>query len=576
MQIKKVLSLFLCWTLLTGMTAGCGNKEPAETQQSTSPEQSISESSDAEEDTPIKKGPTLVSVDSEEAVTAVLAENTVSLANALPAAAWNDLPVWNGVTLPNMQQYDWLAYEQPQEFSREDVENIAALGFNFIRVPLDARLYFDMDDPAQVRLDRLLNLDDLISWCAKFGIHLCPDMHFGFGFTTDEDDTNDTIWENEEEQRIFIAFWDLLANRYQDVPSNLLSFNLINEPRGNVTEEQYADLMRKAISAIREYSPERLIFVDMLETARKPIYSLAEDKVAQSFHFYEPPLFTGGGAAWPMYNCGGFIRAENDVCSFNLAGDLSAGTEIQFSINSMHLNGRLIVEADGEKIYERDFGKDEVGQNGCLAVYEEGTMGEYRDYDLSCTAVLEKDASRVEIYTEGDCRWFGLGSLQVSIGEETYAFGPLDNAALLPEGKTMDDSSNPDIVFHEDGSVTDDGDLFFNIVDKEYISSRFAEYKAFTEETGVEVMMQEFGVWYEADYADTLAWFEDLLSAANENDLNWCGWDYFGVYSFYAVNDYEMRQGATYEPFSNGHIATELYDVFKSNLIVNNLMPREG
>lgn len=271
-----------------------------------------------------------------------------------------------------------------------------------------------------------------------------------------------------------------------------------------------------------------------------------------------------------MYYCGGFIRAENEVCSFDLAGDFPAGTKIQFSISSMHLSGKLIVEADGEKIYEWIFGEDEVGQNGCLAVYEEGTIGEYRDYGLSCTEILEKDASKAEIYTEGDCCWFWLSSLQVSIGDQIYAFEGRDNAAFLPEGTTMDDSCNPNIVFNKDGSVTDDGDLFFALFDKEYISNRFAEYKTITEETGVEVMMQEFGTWYEADYADTLVWFEDLISAANENGLNWCGWDYFGAYSFYAVNDYEMRQGATYEPFSNGYIATELYDVFKSNLTVGN------
>lgn len=129
-----------------------------------------------------------------------------------------------------------------------------------------------------------------------------------------------------------------------------------------------------------------------------------------------------------------------------------------------------------------------------------------------------------------------------------------------------EDSLNPHIVFHDDGSVSDDGDLYFSVVDKEFISRRFAELKAFSEETGVAVMLQEFGVRYEADYDDTLGWFEDMLSAANENGLNWCGWDYFGAYSFFAVND-EIRQGATYEPFSYGMIATELYDVFKSHLL---------
>lgn len=553
--------------MLTGLTAGCGTQEPAETQDSASSDQKTSEDSNIEESVSTEREPTLVSVNSEEAITAFLAEDTVALAEALPAAAWNDLPVWNGVTLPNMQQYDWLVCEQPQVFSREDVENIAALGFNFIRVPLDTRLYFDLNDPSKVRLDRLMNLDDLISWCAEFGIHLCPDVHFGFGFTTDEDIFNDTIWENPEEQDIFVSFWELMANRYKDVPNNLLSFNLMNEPAPNVTEEQYVALMRKAISAIREYTPERLIFADMLMTATVPVYSLAEDQVAQSFHFYEPPAMTAGSGSWPMYTCGGFIEREGETCSFSLTGNFPAGTTLDFAVNSIHGNGRLVVEADGENVYEWEFGKDAVGENGCTAVNEEGTVGENRDYDFSYAAHLEEDVSQIEVYAEGGCGWFGLSALKLITEEKTYCFQPLDNPALLPDGTTADDCRNPDIVFDEDGSVRDDGDLYFSLVDKEYMSRRIAEYKAFTEETGAEVMMQEFGVWYEADYEDTLAWFEDLLSAANENELNWCGWDYFGVYSFYTVNDYEMRQGAAYEPFSNGQIATELYEVFKDHLV---------
>ncbi len=514
----------------------------------------------------------LVALDSEEARTPVLADNTIALANELPAAAWNDLPVWNGVTLGNMQQYDWLVCGQPQVFSKEDVENIAALGFNFIRVPLDTRLFFDMDDPSKVRLDRLQNLDDLISWCAEYGIHLCPDVHFSFGFTTDENIYNDTMWNNPQEQEIFIEFWNLMANRYKDVPSNLLSFNLMNEPTNNISEEQYVSLMRKAISAIREYTLDRLIFVDMLNTGRDPVYALAQDRVAQSCHFYEPQAMTAGmgNGSWPMYNCGGFIEREDGFCGVRLTGNFPAGTSVKFAINSIHKSGKLIIAADEKKIFEYEFGKDTPGENGCIGVYEEGTGGEYRDYDLSHIAVLPEDTSKVEIYAEGDCYWFGLKALQVVIGEKKYSFQPLDVSTFLPEGTTLEDSKNPNIVFNEDGSVSNEGDLFFSVVDKNYMNDRFAEYRAFTEETGVEVMLQEFGVWYEADYEETLAWFDDLLSTVNENDLNWCGWDYFGVYSFYAVNDYEMREGATYEPFSNGHIATELYEVFKSHLVTGN------
>ncbi len=515
--------------------------------------------------------PQLVSVSSKEAVNAVLAKNTIKLANALPDAAWNDLPVWNGVTLSNMIQYDWPACGQPQEFSKEDIENIAALGFNFIRVPIDTRLFYDMEDPSKIRLDRLLNLDSLISWCAEFGVHLCPDVHFSFGFTTDGNEYNDTIWVNEEEQELFVEFWALLAERYKDVPTNLLSFNLMNEPVGDITEEQYVTLMRRAISVIREYTPDRLIFVDMFSCASEPVESLVKDEVAQSFHFYMPHLFTHSyldginAGSWPMYQYKNTIKRINNVCDFRLTGEFSAGTKLEFTINSIHKSGTLIVEADGKKIYEWEFGKDAVGENHCLRIYEEGTDGEYRDYYLTHNIVLPNDTSELYMYVKDAsaddwCWWFTIDKLKVLKDNKTYYFEGIYEPTM------EENSPNPNIVFNEDGSVSDSTSKYFGAIDKEYMNNRFAEYEAFAEKTGVEVMLQEFGVYYKADYNDTLKYFDDIISAANENNLNWCGWDYFGIFSFYAVNDFEMRKGATYEPFSNGYMATEIYDIFKNHL----------
>ena len=79
-------------------------------------------------------------------------------------------------------------------------------------------------------------------------------------------------------------------------------------------------------------------------------------------------------------------------------------------------------------------------------------------------------------------------------------------------------------------------------------------------------MMQEFGVYYPANYGLTLTYLNDLLDAANANGLNWCGWDYFGPFSFYSVSEYNLREGAAYEEFSSGRIATEMLEVYQNHL----------
>lgn len=565
MKYKQAISLLLVAVMALELLSGCGNSHvPAQNTSAMPATDAISTTE------PVPDYNRLVDVSSEEARTAVLADGTLELAAQLPDADWNSLPKWNGVTVPNLQEYGFEYDGQPQVFTKEDMENISELGFNFVRVPLDTRLFLDLDNPGSVHLEKLVNLDELISWGAAFGTHVCVDVHSCFGFSTDGDDTNDTFWENPKEQEIFLSFWDMLAERYREVPGNLLSFNLLNEPGWSVTEGQYVDLMRRAIHTIRTYTPDRLIFVDMLNTAKEPVYSLVEDKVAQSFHFYEPDALTHTGirddfgGAYPVFTGKGFISKGYGSGDFVIEGDFPAGTRIRFFVDEIHKGGTLCLTADGKEIFSNEYGFDAVGENGCIYIQEEGTEGEYRGYNEIFTAELGENASVLRLYAEGDTHWFNLNRLHISAGDKQYLFE--QNLDLLPEGINVNEIPNPHIIIDENGNITDDEDILFSIVDASYINDRFAEYKAFSEETGVAVMMQEFGVYYPANYSLTLDYLNDLLDAANANGLNWCVWDYFGPFSFYQVVEDGLREGATYEEFSNGWVATEMLEVYQNHL----------
>jgi len=560
MNQRTAICLLLCALLVLQLFSGCGSRsEPPAAE----PEPILPETAEPEPDYN-----RLVHVSDPDARNAILGDRTLELAAQLPEARWNSLPQWNGVTIPNLQEYG-IAYDgQPQAFCWDDLGDIAGLGFNFVRVPLDTRYFFDPENPEQVHLDKLKNLDDLIGWSAKFGIHVCLDVHSTLGFTTDGDDTNDTFWETPAEQDLFLTFWDMLAERYRDVSGNLLSFDLLNEPSWFVTEESYAVLMRRAIAQIRTHSPNRLIFVDMLNGAKEPVYSLAADQVAQSFHFYEPNALTHTGihddfgGAYPVMTGKGMITGGTD--GFLMEGNFPAGTEIQFQVDEFHMGGTLHLEADGSEVFSHVYAMDAVGENNCTYIREEGTGGEYRGYSGVLQAVLPADASVLRLYTTGDSRWFNLSRLLIRAGDNRYLFE--QNLDPYPEGIGLEEMPNPHIVIAEDGTVTDSGDVMFGVVDAAYLHDKLAAYRAFSEETGVAVMMQEFGVYYAADYGLTLTYLNDLLDAANANGLNWCGWDYFGPFSFYSVAEDRVREGAAYEPFSNGQIATEMLAVYQSHL----------
>lgn len=102
----------------------------------------------------------------------------------------------------------------------------------------------------------------------------------------------------------------------------------------------------------------------------------------------------------------------------------------------------------------------------------------------------------------------------------------------------------------------------FTVIDKAWLGAKLDEYSAFSQETGVAVMLQEFGVFYPASYELTCIYLQDLLDKVNRCGICWCGWDFFGAFSFYAIPEYEMRKTDDYIPFSKGLVAERMLKIY--------------
>ena len=85
----------------------------------------------------------------------------------------------------NKMEYGWPVVK-PQ-YTEALVKDVANEGFNFVRVPLDTRIFYTSmsgepgeyfnGDSTQVNTKELKNVDELISWCIDNGIHVCFDVH---------------------------------------------------------------------------------------------------------------------------------------------------------------------------------------------------------------------------------------------------------------------------------------------------------------------------------------------------------------------------------------------------------------
>ncbi len=489
-----------------------------------------------------------------------ISKATIKLANDMPAASCEAIPKWSGCTMDNKSASWNDDGGVGTMYWESDVRYYSEQGFTFLRVPLDVRLLFKHGDPSEVNEANLKDIDDLISWGAKYGVHICLDFHNVDGYTTDAVDSNDTMFKNTEQQKKFVKCWAYLAERYADIPNNVLSFNLLNEPHDdNLTEEAYSAVMLKAIEAIRKYTPDRLIFADMMNGTRHPVDGLVDSGVAQSVHLYDNNInylskYTTetGTVDWNVYFINGFIHNNNGPLTIN--GNFRTGTKITVYINMFHAKGKAVLAADGAIIGSLALGGEQVGKGGCIGINEEGTSGECRSYkDTAFTVTLPKAASELEIYPAEGSAWMMVQG--ISIMEE-------DSGILLWRNDTIANESSPRLTV-ADGEVSAENPATLVPKNDNPYSELLRDIKAFSDETGIQVMVQEFGIEANNDHKLTMVTLDQMLSAFEECSFGWCLWS--RNFSFLAVAESDKRVSAKYEKVGEKRWAdTEMLALLKT------------
>lgn len=209
-----------------------------------------------------------------------------------PPPAQRALPRWRGFNL----HYFFGTWNNglPQE---DDYRKIRDLGFDFVRLPL---WYTHWSSPGDWRsMDEavLKRLDEAVEFGRKHGIHTNLCLHRAPGYCVAARPREPfNLFEDQEALDAFCFHWQQLARRYDGIPPQELSFNLLNEPLAK--REQHARVMRAGVAAIRAISPERPLLLDGLRYAQLPIPELQDLGIAQSVHSYEPHRISHYKAEW--------------------------------------------------------------------------------------------------------------------------------------------------------------------------------------------------------------------------------------------------------------------------------------
>jgi endoglucanase len=206
-----------------------------------------------------------------------------------------------GVNLGNM-------LEAPSEgawsvvLKEQDLSMIASKGFQNVRIPIR----WDGSGVGSAKFDRVARtapytvdprfftrVDSAIAWARRNHLVVVLNDHH-----------HDSLFQNLEHERPrFIAMWKQIAERYKDLPTDSVAFEILNEPNTQVTVEAWNGLLDTTLKTIRQSNASRPVVIGTanwgglsgLSGLKIPD---ADSNLILTIHYYEPFSFTHQGADW--------------------------------------------------------------------------------------------------------------------------------------------------------------------------------------------------------------------------------------------------------------------------------------
>lgn len=444
-------------------------------------------------------------------------------------------------------------------FSEKDFSTIHELGFNFVRLPVDYRTYTKYADWDTFIESEVKEIDNAVSWGQQYEIHVCLNLHRAPGYCVNSStlpaNQNLSLWTDSVAQKAFVKHWKFFAERYKNIPAADLSFNLVNEPDNNVSEENYVRVMKMAIDSIHAISPNRLIFVDGTGYARQIILSLKDEpNVAQAIHSYDPFHLTHYKASWvngsdtwpvpqwPMLYVSTYLYGpwkSEFKSTLKLQGNFPAGTEIIVNVRQVSVESTLQIRAGTNLVLNKKFVcSADPGDDFTQVVQTQWGYQNISNKDFKVT--LNSATNQISLENaSGD--WMTINSVSFRIGDETHSYFLADDS-WGGKQKTY--------VIDENWKLkTPEGEEPFP----------FENYQTnfdLARENNIPLMVQEFGVHNQTPHRVAVDFLADLSALFRENNMGWALWNFTG--SFGIANS--SRSDCNYEWYNGYQLDREMLD----------------
>ena len=498
----------------------------------------------------------------------VITEELLAKADANPAVTSEDHPRWTGFVL---------GYGEPHSLgaSAKEIELLAEWGFNSARLMLHYETIFSAD-ARTADLYRLYELDSLVAAAIDSNVHLnivltaIPGRKSSPGdASTDYVSTAELdLFINPGKQEQTLDIYRTLAARYKDVPSCNLSISPFWEalnlnlstgvPAPNYTENDVAAFLGKAIDAIREEDPDRLIIYEptpfndygSIIAQSQPIKAVADSKgnviicynACEPAYVYAAMTETDGRdidnanhsidlQPYPNY----IYSVANQITdneSITLNGCLPAGTTLVLYIDNSR-GGTLDISGDGVSLYSEKMTEQQYKVGDRLSGFYP-----YAQSDKCISVALGSDADELVISCRnGFVRFCGiyLTLPEEYARERWYYVQPYDVYLGLEEkeGVSLRTSSGIMLAPNDDmngRSITINDDLTYTSEHIRAEASAETVYK-FAEEInkfdGNCVIRFERGSFSGAIWSELREYYEDLLKSYGEYGFSWWSNDWY-------------------------------------------------
>jgi len=235
--------------------------------------------------------------------------STLCLAAALSVAALlsscsqgkqpTSFDISQGVNVGNWLSQSWIMDARRDAiFTEEDIDLLVANGFDHIRLPVDEAQLFNEDMTLNEGTVALIH--KTIRSCLDKGLKVIFDLHILRSFHFLDNDA--PLWHSTAEQDKLVDMWRTIQGLLREYPVTDVAYEILNEAVAP-TDEQWADLMLRVVSMIRETEKDRVIVLganmqNQINHVKNIKVPEGDRNIMLSFHFYEPLLITHYQASW--------------------------------------------------------------------------------------------------------------------------------------------------------------------------------------------------------------------------------------------------------------------------------------